>query len=769
MIAAFLTVSLFVLVLSTVLELYFSFQAQKRSVISEQQLIAESTAGTVRDFVEGKLNSLEQAAEFNSLASVPERRTITLNKLLGQTPSFRQLSLVDAEGRTLEKASRLSGLAPNPLNQFREVLLGAALVGKHYISPVYIDPETSEPLMLIAVPIKDQFHEPVGALAAEMNLKFMWDVIGNIRVGQEGLAYVIDRAGVLIAFRDNSRVLNHEGVAALREPMQFMQNAHDLGADVSRGILGTYVVSGHIALGVPDWAVVVEVPVTEAYASILQTFGYSLLVVIVGSLLAVAIGVYISKRITRGILHLNQAAKAISQGDLDTKIEVLTDNEIGQLGSSFNTMAVRLKELYADMGKNVEEKTGELSRQVKEAERSKSAMLNLLEDERELEDSLKKRTVELETLNERLAMEKIRAEGILRYLRSIGEGVYATDRRGTVVFVNDAAMELIGQKSAELIGGDSQELFRFCVGIDSDSPRLLPTQLALDEARTHIFPHGTFLIRTGHPPLPISGTFAPIIEQDHIAGAIVVFQDITERYELEKMKESFLSVAAHQLRTPLGSMRWSMELLKNGDLGRIPKSAQSALSQLYENSSRMLTIVNDLLNVSRIDQGRAKEEAVSVDMIALLEEVLTTMQGAIEEKGLRLDFHRPTETLPLLHVTRKHVFEALENLVANAVRYNRERGSITIALFREDGDVVVTVADTGIGIPKVDQQKIFSKFFRAANAVKHFTDGSGLGLSVVKSYIEENGGSVAFTSTQDVGTTFTVRLPIEPKKPVILS
>ncbi|MFA9262611.1 MAG: PAS domain S-box protein [Undibacterium sp.] len=376
---------------------------------------------------------------------------------------------------------------------------------------------------------------------------------------------------------------------------------------------------------------------------------------------------------------------------------------------------------------------------------------------------------QLESANTKLASEKARAEGILRYLRSIGEGVFATDRRGTIVFVNEAAATMIGKESSELIGEESVKYFEFRHGKNQESPRFFASQNALKIRQARTFARGIFLIRQDGKPLPVSGSFAPIIEAQHIAGAIVVFQDITEQHELEKMKESFLSIAAHQLRTPLGSMRWSMELLKNGDLGKVPKKAEEALSQLYENSSRMLTIVNDLLKVSQIDQGRAKEDATSVDVAALVDEVLATLHGSIEEKGIQLSFRQPEKKIPNLTVTKGHLFEAVENLVANAVRYNREKGNIDIILTEDGKDIVITIADSGIGIPEADQKKIFSKFFRAANAVKHFTDGSGLGLSVVKSYIEENGGSVTFTSKQDIGTTFIIRLPLEPKKPVILS
>lgn len=383
-------------------------------------------------------------------------------------------------------------------------------------------------------------------------------------------------------------------------------------------------------------------------------------------------------------------------------------------------------------------------------------------EERANQEKDRQNMLELEAANDRLAAEKARAEGILRYLRSIGEGVYATDKRGTIVFINETARKLLGLGDRDVLGEDSKTLFQFYTETEEDPHPLSPTALALEAKQAKMFPHGVFLRRPEQEPLPISGTFAPIIEREHIAGAIVVFQDITDRYQLEKLKENFLSIAAHQLRTPLGSMRWSMELLKNGDLGRVPKAAQETLDQLYENSTRMLTIVKDLLNVSKIDQGKTHEDPMSADIAVLVTEVVDTMKGSAKKHGITLILEKPKKKLPLLVVTRKHLFEALENLIANAIRYNRPKGSITISTTRVSDAVLITVADTGIGIPKADQNKIFAKFYRASNAVRHYTDGSGLGLAVVKSYVEENGGTVAFESEEGVGTTFTVRLPLPP-------
>ncbi|QQR78597.1 MAG: PAS domain S-box protein [Candidatus Moraniibacteriota bacterium] len=374
---------------------------------------------------------------------------------------------------------------------------------------------------------------------------------------------------------------------------------------------------------------------------------------------------------------------------------------------------------------------------------------------------------QLESVNGRLASEKARAEGILRYLRSIAEGVFATDRRGMIVFVNDAAAAMIGKTPSDLLGEQSIDFFKFYIGSGKEATRILPSADALKLGHPRPFPREAFLALSESSTLPISGSYAPIVEAEHISGTIIVFHDITKQHELEKMKENFLSIAAHQLRTPLGSMRWTMELLMNGDLGKVPKSAHVALTQLYDNSSRMLTIVKDLLNVSKIEQGRTQEAFAKTDIVNLVGEVVKAMSGAAKKKGQRLSLEKPKANIPELVVTQKHLFEAIENLISNAVRYNRERGSVVVEVRQDKNFVTVSVTDTGIGIPKTDQAKIFSKFYRASNAVSHYTDGSGLGLAVVKSYVEENGGSVSFESEENVGTTFIVHLPIEPKNPII--
>lgn len=381
-------------------------------------------------------------------------------------------------------------------------------------------------------------------------------------------------------------------------------------------------------------------------------------------------------------------------------------------------------------------------------------------EERKHQKDIERHASKLESANIQIRSEKERAEGILRFLQSIGEAVYVTDAERKIIFINQTAADYIGKPQENIIGTHTSEHFTFEIGNEDESDRQMPIQQVLETHKTVTFPNHMFVVKEG-VRLPITGTAAPIFD-DHKAflGVIVIFQDITEKYALEQMKDRFLSVAAHQLRTPIGSMRWSMELLRNGDFGELPAGAQEAIQELYDNSNRLLALINSLLDVSRIDQGKVNEESVLVDMTEVIQEVVTTLSGEAKQRGMTLTFTMPEKPLPPVRVTRGHMFEAIENLVSNALRYSREGGSVTITVGSQKGKLEIRVADTGIGIPEADQTKIFSKFFRASNAVRSFTDGSGLGLSVVKSYVEENGGTVSFESKENVGTTFIINLPL---------
>ncbi len=341
---AFLALSALVLLISSSLNMYFSFQTQQKLITNEQKFIAQNAADTVQSFIQEKFSTLKAAAHLsNPVETNQEGQNLILEKLLGLEPAFRQAILLNAKEERLAKVSRLSSLVSGQLTErISSSLFSQASQVQTYIGSVYIDEITSEPLVIMAASVTDIFGDFKGILLAEVNLKFMWDLVGNIKVGNKGLAYVVDERGNLLAAGDISRVLRGENLAHLKEVNEFVMGdtlTHKDSAEIVKGIQGNYVVANHVHLGTPDWAVIVELPVLEAYETVITTLIVSGLILLLSFALAIIFGIYLSKRITKPITSLKDAAARIGEGKLDIQIEIKKKDEIGVLAAAFNQMA----------------------------------------------------------------------------------------------------------------------------------------------------------------------------------------------------------------------------------------------------------------------------------------------------------------------------------------------------------------------------------------------------------------------------------------------
>lgn len=229
--------------------------------------------------------------------------------------------------------------------------------------------------------------------------------------------------------------------------------------------------------------------------------------------------------------------------------------------------------------------------------------------------------------------------------------------------------------------------------------------------------------------------------------------------DLDRMKSEFVSLATHQLRTPLSGVRWSLSMLLNGEMGELTAEQKLYVMKTYESNNRMITLINDMLQADRIDGGTIKFKFIPTNLLYLFENVLTELKPLAEKRKLTLNF-KPVDHIPPLKIDPENMRIVLQNLVDNAIKYSREGSEINITVGKTDSDVSISVQDQGIGIPLENQPNIFKRFFRAPNAVHIETDGSGLGLYIVESIIQRHHGTIRFESTQNVGTTFYITLPI---------
>ena len=396
---AFLIVSLFVLFLYSSLSIYFSFRNQREVINVQQQLIAQKAADSVKEFIDDKFTALDSAIDFTNLYRTSQNdQKLVLKKLLGMEPSFRHVILFDTQEQELLHVSRLSHrVSAHVTEDIRQELFSQTRQSTRYISSIIIDEITSEPLVIMAVPVTNVFGDVQGILAAEVNLKFMWDLVDHIKIGRNGYAYVVDKGGYLIAFQDISRVLKRENLRFVPEVREFTNcdvSGHISRAEISKGILGGSVLTTHVHLGMPKWAVVVELPIMEAYETVIRTFVFSILIMICSVILAIISGIVLAKRMAKPIVELSDATRKVGKGKLDTQIAIQSKNEIGQLASSFNRMIKDLKKVTVSRDA--------LMKEVKQRKRAEEALHRAYDELKKSEERELERAAQLEASNREL-------------------------------------------------------------------------------------------------------------------------------------------------------------------------------------------------------------------------------------------------------------------------------------------------------------------------------------------------------------------------------
>jgi len=243
-------------------------------------------------------------------------------------------------------------------------------------------------------------------------------------------------------------------------------------------------------------------------------------------------------------------------------------------------------------------------------------------------------------------------------------------------------------------------------------------------------------------------------------GFMKVIHDITREKSIDKMKSEFISIAAHQLRTPLSALKWSLRMVLDGDVGKISPEIREFLQKDYNTNDRMIKLVNDLLNVSRIEEGRFFHKFAPVNLAHLVDSIVQDFTPQSKKRNIKLEWTQTKQHLPLINADRDHLRLALQNILDNALKYTPYNGTIKVSLqkAKTGNSLVLKIVDSGIGIPAEEQKRVFSKFFRGANVIKLQTDGTGLGLFIVKNVIELHQGTITFESSEK-GTTFIITLP----------
>lgn len=371
---------------------------------------------------------------------------------------------------------------------------------------------------------------------------------------------------------------------------------------------------------------------------------------------------------------------------------------------------------------------------------------------------------ELEKLNRYIFEERLRDKAILL---SISDGLLATDRHGLVTMVNPAAERMLGFSTAKMIGTRPGAYTR-CE--DEHGHQLALEDMPLSQTLASGKPTQAIIMYC--PPKAAKFAMAikitPIIRDGKLTGTIAMMRDMSNEYAIDKAKTEFVSLASHQLRTPLTVIGWFSELLEE-DSTHFTSKQQGYVRQISQATVRMNALVSALLDVSRLEAGTVQIHSESTDVETLLRSCVDEAVTADKLKH-RVEFDIEPTLTPILvdPILLRSVFQ---NLLNNAFKYTSPEGTVRLGLHNGKNVVDFTITDTGIGIPEQEQAFLFSKLFRASNAVATVADGTGLGLYLVKRILELLGGNISFTSKQGKGTVFFVTLPIAeaPAHPPVVS
>lgn len=426
-------------------------------------------------------------------------------------------------------------------------------------------------------------------------------------------------------------------------------------------------------------------------------------------LAALALGVLISQSISKSLGKIKYGAQHMANGDFSQKIKVASRDELGEVAAAFNQMSDRLRDSYR-----------------------------------------------------RLALENQRDEALIE---SMSEGVIAIDGQLNVVLINSVATELLQIPSREEVIGSAFSESKYIFFTADDKPL---------EADAH---PGREVLKNGKPVSEIYMFHRPddkkvllhvdtnpVVVDEKIVGAIVLLRDVTKEKEVDRMKTEFISLASHQLRTPLSAIKWYTEMLLSGDAGKLSDEQNEFAKSVYDSSERMIALVNSLLNISRIESGRIIIDPKPTDLNELVSGIVADLKAKIEERNqtLIISVHKD---LPKVNLDPRMISQVYMNLLTNAIKYTPKGGEISVFVSTKDGMILSQVTDNGYGIPKSQHSKMFQKFFRAENIVKVETDGTGLGLYLIKAIVESSGGKIWFESEEGKGTTFWFTIPLSGMKP----
>jgi PAS domain S-box-containing protein len=345
-------------------------------------------------------------------------------------------------------------------------------------------------------------------------------------------------------------------------------------------------------------------------------------------------------------------------------------------------------------------------------------------------------------------------------LDSAGDGIIGLDRQGFVLFANLSARRMLRCRETDLVGRRFHDVAHHERPDGSPYPWHECPLRELVATGGEGFLSDQMYVRRDGTTFPVEIVMSPLIVEGTVMGAVQSFRDVSEREAMDELKRQFVSVVSHELRTPLTSIKGSLQMLDSGIVGPLTDDQQELVTMAVNNSTRLGQLVNDILDLERLDSGRMPLNPERVNALALVEQAAAGMTGAADAAGIRLTIDDVDDRAPLdVDVDPHRMQQVLTNLMGNAIKFSERGSSIRLTASRTPAGVLMTVEDHGRGIPPDQLATVFDRFGQVDAGDARREGGTGLGLAIVQELVTRSGGRIDVSSTLSVGSVFTVTLP----------